>query len=166
MMLKSLLDVVIASPLGPLRLRRETPADTDFRFALFCDSRPEFALLPQAIKEKLLRQQMNAQQASYAALHPKALFAVIERDGTPIGRIVLDETAERLFLVDIAFLAALRGGGAGAAVLTAMMAQAEIIGLHVSRGNPGAARLYLRMGFKPVAEDAANIEMEWRVPRG
>ena len=163
---ETLLAADIPAPAGALRLRREAAEDDAFRFALFAESRPELALLPSPIRETLLRQQFRAQTAGHAGRYPEALFAIVEKGGTPIGRIVLAETAERLFLVDIAFLAAARGRGAGAAVLAAMMAQTEIIGLHVSRGNPGAARLYLRMGFEPVAEDAANIEMEWRASRG
>src|ERR1700679_2664408 len=53
--LEYLLAVEIASPLGPLRLRREVPGDDGFRFALFCESRPELAMLPldAAVKERL-----------------------------------------------------------------------------------------------------------------
>jgi ribosomal protein S18 acetylase RimI-like enzyme len=165
--LESLLAVPIASPLGPLCLRRETPQDEAFRFALFCDSRPELAMLPldAVMKEALMRQQFLAQSAGYRAQYPQALAMIAEQDGVPIGRVLLDEAPARLHLVDIAMLPALRGKGAGDAILRALQhaarAAARPLRLHVSRANPLAARLYLRLGFKPVAEDAANIEMEW-----
>jgi len=165
--LEYLLAVEIASPLGPLRLRREVPGDDGFRFALFCESRPELAMLPldAAVKERLMRQQFSAQSAGYAARYPQALAAIAERNGVSIGRVLLDAAPARLHLADIAMLSAMRGKGAGQAILSALQdaarASARPLRLHVSRGNLAAARLYLRLGFKPVAEDAANIEMEW-----
>jgi ribosomal protein S18 acetylase RimI-like enzyme len=162
-----LLAMEIPAPRGTLRLRRETPGDEPFRFALFCESRPELAMLPlePGMKERLMRQQFSAQSAGYAAQYPQALAAIVEQDGAAAGRLVLDDAPARLHLVDIAMPAAMRGRGAGSAVLRALQdaarASARPLRLHVSRGNPGAARLYLRLGFRPVAEDAANTEMEW-----
>jgi ribosomal protein S18 acetylase RimI-like enzyme len=166
-MLENLLATEIAAPPGPIRLRRETPGDEAFRFALFCESRPELAMLPleAAMKERLMRQQFSAQSAGYSTQFPQALFAIVERGGAPIGRLVLDEAPAYLHLVDIAVLSAMRGKGTGHAILLALQdaarASAYALRLHVSQTNPGAARLYRRLGFNPVSEDAANIEMEW-----
>jgi ribosomal protein S18 acetylase RimI-like enzyme len=163
----ALLALEISAPPGPLRLRREVPADDGFRFALFCESRPELALLPldAAMKERLMRQQFSAQSAGYAAQHPQALAMIVEQSGIPVGRVLLDAAPTRLHLADIAILTGMRGKGAGQAILHALQDAARPSGrplrLHVSRANPGAARLYLRLGFKPVAQDSANIEMEW-----
>jgi len=162
MSLASRLETDIASPIGPLRLRRETPADEDFRFALFCTTRPEFALFPEAIRDTLVRQQFRAQTLGHAAQYPGALLAIIEKEGRPIGRIALDETAERLHLIDIVAAPALRGKGAGTAVLRALMEIAPRFTLHVAQTNAGAANLYRRLGFVAIAQDAAYIEMEWR----
>jgi ribosomal protein S18 acetylase RimI-like enzyme len=166
MPLIALLNQDIPSPAGTLRLRPETAADEEFRFCLFCESRPEFALLPAAMRETVSRQQFRAQTAGYAAQFPGASLLIVEQDGTPIGRLAVAGTAEHLHLIDIAVIPPLRGSGAGSALLLALMRQTSILRLHVVKTNAGALRLYLRLGFLPVAEDAAHIEMEWRAPGG
>jgi GNAT superfamily N-acetyltransferase len=135
MPLEDLLALSVASPLGPLRLRRETPGDDAFRFALFAESRPELAMLPlaPAMKERLMRQQFQAQTAGYAARYPGALLAIIEHDGTPAGRPALAEVASALHIADIAVAASLRGKGVGAAVLAALHGAAR------ARGTFGSA---------------------------
>jgi len=77
----------IVSPLGTLRLRPEQATDATFLFALFRDARPELALLPldEAIKERLMHQQFQAQAANYAARYPQALGAIVDLDGRPIA---------------------------------------------------------------------------------
>ena len=166
--LAELLAHEIASPTGPLCLRLERPDDEAFRFALFRDSRPEFALLPESVREPLLRQQFGAQTIGYAAAFPDALSIVIEHNRAPAGRLVVEESADAFYIVDVAFLPAVRGKGAGGALLAALIQHAGTTGravrLHVSTNNPGAERLYLRLGFKPVSQDAANTEMEWKAP--
>ena len=166
--LEALLDREIPSPAGPLRLREETAADAPFRFALFCEARPELALLPldPAMKERLLRQQFQAQNAGYAAQHPGAANLIVECSGAAVARLVLAQPGGALHIADIAVAASRRGGGMGAAVLSAVHDWARAmdmpVRLHVSRNNPAALRLYVRLGFVAVAEGAADIELEWK----
>jgi ribosomal protein S18 acetylase RimI-like enzyme len=124
--------------------------------------------LPEGIREPLLHQQFRAQASGYTAQFPDALSIIVALNGDPAGRLVVDETADALHIVDVAFLPASRGGGAGSALLGALIRQAgatgRVVRLRVNRTNPGAARLYLRLGFKPVSQDAASTEMEWKKP--
>lgn len=158
----------IVSPLGTLRLRPEQATDATFLFALFRDARPELALLPldEAIKERLMHQQFQAQAANYAARYPQALGAIVDLDGRPMGRLVVDETGEELHLVDIAISSNLRGRGLGSAILVAVTDLARNAGLpvrlYVSTANPGALALYLRHGFRETGRDVAHVEMQWR----
>jgi hypothetical protein len=82
----------IASPLGKLRRRAECEEDAEFRFRLFCQSRPALSALPlaAAAMEQLMRLQFQAQMTSYRAPFPGAQFDIIELDGDPIGRIIVD----------------------------------------------------------------------------
>jgi ribosomal protein S18 acetylase RimI-like enzyme len=158
--LEYLLGLDVHSPLGLLRLRRETGADEVFRFALFAGSRPDLALLPEPVRAQVLLQQFLAQQAGYSAQYPDALLAIIERDGTPAGRLAVAEVPGALHIVDIAIAGALRGKGLGTAVLRALH-KGTPLRLHVSTSNPAAMRLYARLGFVMIAENETALEMRW-----
>ena len=161
----------IKSPLGALRLRPERAEDDGFRFTLFCQSRPaEFALLSSnaAAYEQLMRVQFRAQTLSYRTNFPDARFDIIELDGAPIGRIVVDRADGVIHLVDQALTPGLRNRGVGSAIMTALLKEAATSGmpvrLMVASGNEAARRLYLRLGFVPVTTELHTIAMEWRAP--
>src|SRR4051794_36843744 len=162
-------EIAIAS--GLLRLRPERAEDEPFRFQLFCQSRPaEFALLQleAAAFEQLLRFQFQAQASSYSAKFPNARFDIIELDDRPIGRIVVDRPGAVLHIVDQAIIPVLRNRGIGTAIMKALMGEAAEtalpVRLKVASSNDPSMRLYLRLGFVPIASDPLYIEMEWRPP--
>jgi ribosomal protein S18 acetylase RimI-like enzyme len=159
--------IEIDSPRGVLRLRPERDADAAFRFQLFCASQPDLALLPLAgaAHEQLMQLQFRAQTQGYHASHPHARFDIIERDGAAIGRIVVDRSAAFIHIVDQALLPGERRFGVGSAIMGALMHEASRDGrplrLTVAAGNGAAMRLYLRLGFAPIASEPAHIAMEW-----
>jgi ribosomal protein S18 acetylase RimI-like enzyme len=165
-------DVIeIAVTEGTLRLRPEQEQDQAFRFKLFCEARAaEFALLPLDATgyEQLMRFQFQAQAATYRANFPNARCDIIELDGTPIGRIVVDRPGDRVHIVDQAIMPPLRSRGFGTAIMKALMQQAREIGLpvrlKVASTNTAAMRLYLRLGFVPIYSDPVFIEMESTAP--
>jgi RimJ/RimL family protein N-acetyltransferase len=161
----------IGSSLGLLRLRPERAEDDALRFTLFCQSRPaEFALLSfdAAALEQLMRFQFQAQTLSYRTNFPDARFDIVELDGAPIGRIVVDRSGGVLRIVDQALAPLLRNRGLGTAIMTALLAEAAgnalPVRLSVAPGNDAAMRLYLRLGFVPIRTEPHAIEMEWRAP--
>jgi RimJ/RimL family protein N-acetyltransferase len=164
------MDIVeIPSPLGVLRLRPEQAADRDFRFALFADSRlPEWdmVVLDPAIREQLMRHQFQAQTETYAARFPAARFDIIELGGERIGRIVVNRPGPHLHLVDHNIVPKLRNKGIGTAIMRALMDEARNAGipfrLKVASSNDPSLRLYLRLGFVPIEEIPAYIELEWK----
>src|SRR3974390_1082330 len=93
--------IEIPSPAGGVTLRPERAEDRDFRYQLFCDSRqPEFALLlPPDVFRQVMGPQFHAQTVSYQAQFPQARFDIVEFDGRPIGRIVVDRPGDRLHIV-------------------------------------------------------------------
>ncbi len=155
---------------GRLALRPGTPADEDFRFALFCASRPpgqDFAFMEPALREQLLRQQFRAQNYSYRADFPNARFDVIEFDGALVGHVVVDVADTEMRVVDLAILPDRRSAGLGEAVLKPLIAEAQRrkIPLRVSvlNGNQGSLRFCRRLGFEPIGEPTAFFtELEWR----
>ncbi len=164
------MDIIeIPSPLGVLRLRPEQAADHGFRFQLFCESRlPEWEMAPldPAVREQLMRHQFQAQTATYGARFPEARFDIIELEGQPIGRIVVNRPGRYLHLVDHAIVRPLRNKGIGTAIMHALMDEARAahipFRLKVASSNDPSLRLYLRLGFVPIEEIPAYIELEWK----
>lgn len=160
----------IASPLGTLHLRPERPEDAAFRFALFCEARPDLALLPAALRDGIMQMQLRARDLGHRQQFPQARYDIVALGAEPVGRIAWDQGGGVLHLIDIALIAARRGRGVGTALMRALMAEARAAGcamrLSVASGNAGAARLYRRLGFATVEERAADAVMEWRAPPG
>jgi ribosomal protein S18 acetylase RimI-like enzyme len=164
--------VEIASPRGVLRLRPEREEDQAFRFRLFCDARPDLALLPLAteVRDQLMTMQFRAQTLSYRAQVPAARFDIVELEGTPIGRIVVDRPGTAIHIVDQALSPPFRNLGIGGAIMRALMGEAEQAGLplrlQVASDNAAALRLYLRLGFVPAGGAGAfHTMLEWRAHR-
>lgn len=146
-------------------MRPERPDDLIFRFQLFCDSRtPEWyqAQLPPAQFSQVMHQQFHAQNESYARQLPNARFDIIELDGQPIGRIVVDRTDD-IHLTDQAIIPALRNQGLGTAIMRWLIAESvetdRQISLYVANSNDPSMRLYLRMGFVLVGDDTLYLKM-------
>ena len=160
----------IPSPAGVVRLRPEREEDRDFRYRLFCDSRqPEFALvLPPDVFQRVMAHQFQAQTVSYRAHFPQARFDIIELDGRPIGRIVVDRPGDRLHLIDQAIVPEMRGRGIGTAIMRALMDEAAArrvpVTLEVASSNDPSMRLYLRLGFVPTETAQPYIELAWTPP--
>lgn len=161
--------VTVPSPLGDLVLRTEREDDRDFRLELFCGSRaPEWYVIQWEpnLFDQIMRQQFQAQTMSYAQQFPHARFDIIELDGRPIGRIVVDRPEDQVHLVDLAIVHDRRGQGLGEAILRALMAEAEAaelpVRLEVASSNDPTMRLYQRLGFRQCAETPLYIQMEWR----
>jgi ribosomal protein S18 acetylase RimI-like enzyme len=160
----------IPSPAGVVRLRPECEEDRDFRYQLFCDSRqPEFALvLPPDVFQQLMAHQFQAQTVSYRAQFPQARFDIIELDGRPIGRIVVDRPGDRLHLIDQAIVPEMRGRGIGTAIMRALMDEAAArrvpVTLEAASSNDPSMRLYLRLGFVPTETAQPYIELAWTPP--
>lgn len=143
------------------------PEEEDFLFRVYASTRAdEMALVPWTGEQKqsFLRMQFVAQWTDYHRNYPKAQYQVIERDGTPIGRMILDESNRTMHLLDIALLPEFRNQGIGTALLGALIAQALethcSIRLYVEVFNP-ARKLYTRLGFVKQANTGIYEEMIW-----
>lgn len=161
--------IAIQTPEGLITLRPERADDRAFRFELFCRSRlPEWDLVqigPQ-LRAQLMQHQFLAQATSYAQAFPQARFDIIELAGEPIGRIVVDRPGDQVHIVDQAVSPAYRNRGIGTAIMRALMEEAGAAGtpvrLKVADANDPSLRLYLRLGFRPIASMPLYLELEWR----
>jgi len=163
-------DVIsIPSTLGKLTLRPERADDRPFRYGLFCQSRPpewDMVQLDPQVRDELMRHQFEAQTMGYRTQFPQARFDIIELDGEPIGRIVVDRPSDMVHLVDQAIVPAWRNKCLGTTIMRTLMDEVRTraipLRLMVGSSNDPSLRLYLRLGFIPIASTPMYIELEWK----
>ena len=148
-------------------VRPATAADDVFLLQLFAGSRPELSLLniDDRQKQDLIEMQFRAQRQQYLASYPQAEHSIILLAEEPVGRTLVERSSEANRLVDIAILAGYQNRGIGSFLLRGLIAEAAAshkpLELSVYKFNP-AARLYQRLGFLPVGEEAGYIQMQLR----
>ncbi len=160
---------VLETAKGPIALRPEREDDASFLYELFrSHTLPGFASMPvdEAMKESLVRMQFRAQTGSYRAGFPRGLFAVLEQDGVPIGRLVWDEKDGVAYIVDLALMPGSRGGGIGTAFMTALLAWAgercAMVWSLVLHTNVASLRMCERVGMVHDGDEGVNARMVWR----
>ena len=86
---------------------------------------------------------------------------IVQADGTDVGWVVLAELPDAIQLVEIMVLPELRGKGIGSEAIRGIPAEGKgPLRLTVNRMNPGAIRLYERLGFRRAGEDDVHFFME------
>jgi ribosomal protein S18 acetylase RimI-like enzyme len=148
----------------PITVRRAGPDDEAFLAQLFASTRPEFSLLdlPESQKQSLMTMQFNAQRQQYDASYPEAESVIILLHGQPIGRMLVNRSEREFNLIDIALSPEHRNAGIGTNLIREFLDEARAarkpVRLHVAKTNP-AQRLYERLGFSRVSDQAMYFEM-------
>ncbi len=124
---------------------------------------------PEIAKRSFLDQQFGLQHLHYLAHYGDADFLAIEHaERGPVGRYYLQRTAPEHLLVDISVFPPLRGSGIGTALIRQSQQDAAALGrgmrLHVQHSNPGARRLYERLGFIVDGTEGTHRPMRWSPP--
>jgi ribosomal protein S18 acetylase RimI-like enzyme len=163
--------VKAAARLG-LSYRSAVDEDLPFLALVYASTRLEEVAQsgwPLETQRHFLAHQFDAQHRHYRQHYPAAEWLVIERDGTAVGRLYIEQWPDQIRLIDIALLPDHRRGGAGSAILTDLMEMAAAAGkpltIHVEKNNP-AMSLYRRLGFAPIDEHGIYDLMEWNPPTG
>lgn len=147
--------------------RAATAADDAFLRALYASTRTDLDGVgwPDEMRDAVFEMQWRAQRAGYAATHPRARDEIVELDGRPVGRLLVDGDADDVVLVDVALVQECRGLGIGRELVEDVQRRAAASGrevrLHVATGSP-ARRLYERLGFVVGGGSEMHIEMRWR----
>jgi GNAT superfamily N-acetyltransferase len=151
----------------PVSLRPVHKDDEAFLYELYCSTRLSdigMAGLEPAQQAALLEIQFIGQRQQYEADFPEADHDIILLEGRPIGRVMVNRTAEANLGVDIALLPAHRNSGIGGMLINDLLDEARNAGkpfrIHVERFNP-AVRLYERLGFETIGETPTHLLMEW-----
>lgn len=154
-----------------VRARRSTGSDRAFLRALFAESRPELALLPEPVRDHLTGVQFDSQSSSYRRAAPDAVDWILEIDGEggrpePVGRCYVWQQPHEHRLLDLAIRQAWRRRGIGSTVLERLRDEAGRAGvplrLAVWADNGDALRLYLRHGFVLEEGDAGAVPAGYR----
>ncbi len=124
-----------------------------------------------ATKENLVRFQFAGQMASYRARFTSAAFDIIERDGTPVGRLIVDpgDAEEPACLVDFVLLPEVRNDRLGRAIISAVLAEQASLGrkvrVKILWHNEPSQRMCSALGFVEIGREAPFIQLEWSAPR-
>lgn len=107
--------------------------------------------VPATTAAPLLELQARARRDEYGAAYPDARHTVIECAGTIVGLLVLDESHDRVRVIDLAVAPEHRRSGIARRVLSQVCvdadARAASVALQVWVTNEPALRLYESLGF-------------------
>jgi ribosomal protein S18 acetylase RimI-like enzyme len=152
-----------------LTLRPCLPADDAFQLAVYTSTRAaELARVtwPEAEKQQFVHSQFAIQRQAYRQQAPQAEWSIIEYEGQPVGRLIVEQRPHELGLMDVALLPDYRGRGLGTHVIQEVMERAARLGLpmrlYVEVDNARAQRLYERLGFRRLSETGMHLHLEWR----
>lgn len=148
-------------------LRPVVPEDLEVLLAVYDAGRgrelDQVGWLPGQ-RDAFVRMQFQAQDRHYRANHRHASFDLIEVGGRAAGRLTVDRAENDMRVVDLALLPEFRGRGIGGMLLGRILgeaaANARTVSIHVEVHNP-AARLYERLGFRPVAHLGVYRLLRW-----
>lgn len=148
---------------GHLDARAPEPADDDFLEALYLDSRPDLGALPvpRSVIEGIARHQRQLQHDDYALRYPFSQTWLAIEAGKPVARVVLDRSNDVLRVVDLSVAMTARRRGIARTVLRCLQQECEAIALRVRADNLAARALYAGLGFVPVGDAGAALELIW-----
>jgi ribosomal protein S18 acetylase RimI-like enzyme len=117
-------------------------------------------------RTRMLRLQFEAQRRGYREQWPDACERLIIHDGSPVGWVIVDRSADVLRGIDMALVPECRSVGIGTDVIRALQEEAarsaRPFAIAVLRTNVRARALYVRLGFSVTGETDLHTLMEWR----
>jgi RimJ/RimL family protein N-acetyltransferase len=165
--------VLLETAKGAVILRPERAEDEVLLYRLFHSwAFDDLALMPvdDATKEALVRFQFAGQMASYRAQFPAARFDIVEQDGEPVGRLVVDPggASEPACFVDFVLLPERRNSGLGRAIIAAVLEDyarlRRKVRLKILAYNAPSRRMCAALGFAEIEEQPPFIQLEWTPP--
>ncbi|MDD9729162.1 GNAT family N-acetyltransferase [Mameliella sp. AT18] len=154
------------------RLRPVRDADRAFLLALYAETREDLAALPlpPEAQTQMLEMQFDAQGQSYARAFPGHDWDIILHQDRPVGQIRVLRGTDEIRTIDLSLLIDFRGQGIGSDLLRNLQQEARTadlpLRLSVEHGNARARVLYDRLGFVPVDDLGAHLEMRWTPQTG
>ena len=158
-------------PPEQIKLRPVTAADEAFLLSVYGSTRAEeMKQVPWSAeqKEAVVKMQYAAQRQHYAATFPQASHDIIYAHDTPVGRLYVDRSGDKVQILDITVLPEHRGRGVGEAVLRRLLEEAgasgKAVAIYVESFNP-SLRFFERLGFQKEREEGFQFLMKWQAQR-
>ncbi len=146
------------------------PDDADLLLAIFASTRESdlrllrlSGALSGSGSDAFLRMQFDAQSRHYGASYPNACDLIITVSDRPAGRILVDESATEILIIDLALLPEYRGIGVGAKLVRRMFesADANQLAIRCYVGTQSDARAFWdHLGFEELGSTGAHLMME------
>ena len=140
-----------------LRLRKATPADSEFAYQT---KKAAFREYVEAVWGWEEEEQRRLHERRFAAQE----FRVIEVAGVAVGILAVVRQPDCLKVNQVFLLPAYQGRGIGAACMAQVIEDADAAGLpvrlQVLRANPRAVAFYERLGFAIAGETETHVLME------
>lgn len=137
-------------------LRPATDRDRDFLYALHRAAMRESVARTWGWDEAWQRAHFDAR------FDPRGV-EVIRVGGRDVGAVQAEEREAELYVASLAVAPEAQGRGLGTAVVRALIARAEVrlvpVTLQVLKTNPGARRLYERLGFQTDGETTTHVRL-------
>ena len=115
--------------------------------------------------DTFVQMQFEAQRRHYRVHYPSAEHSIILRDGQPVGRMWVHRSETEIRLLDIAVLPDHRRRGIGTHLIRNLQEEARTARAALRHSaevdNPGARRLYERLGFTAAQTHGLHTLMEW-----
>lgn len=117
-----MIEGTVALPHG-MTARPAGRGDKDFLAKMYKDNRDDLRMADAAPDyiEGVIDMQLEAQTSGYGAQFPNAVYLILEKNGSRIGRITLDIQPVELRLVDLDFIKKAQGKGFGSSILLWLM---------------------------------------------
>ncbi len=144
-------------------------ADKDFLAKMFRDNRDDLRMADaeKDYIETVIEMQLEAQQGGYGQQFPNAIYLVLEKNGSRIGRITLDIGPVELRLVDLDFIKKAQGKGYGSSILLWLMKAAaqtkRPLLVPARRDDFSMTRFLAKYGFveDEAMSDSVYSRMSW-----
>ncbi|WP_417451400.1 GNAT family N-acetyltransferase [Kordiimonas sp.] len=143
--------------------------DRDFLAKMYRDNRDDLRMASADTDyiENLIDMQLQAQNGGYGEQFPNAIYLILEKNGTRIGRITLDIGPVELRLVDLDFIKKAQGKGFGSSILLWLMKAAaqtkKPLLVPARRDDFSMAKFLTKYGFveDETMSDDVYARMNW-----
>ena len=143
----------------PYRLRPARPGDGEFLFALKRAAYQDHVAATWGAWDDA-----SQRERFFSKFDPTDVRIVVTR-GADVGALRVDWAASTPYVGSIELLPDVRGRGLGTAVMGDVIACADVRGvaleLQVFHSNPGALRLYERLGFTRIGQNETHVRMKY-----
>ena len=148
------------------RVRPATDDDVGFLADVVFEATRAQGRLPHGFDERQWREDFTHWTLEQVRSQgPDTTTSVVEVGNERAGRLRITRTADGIELNGVQLLPRFQRRGIGAAIIEDLKAQGAAAGIPLSLGvekdNPGARRLYERLGFRHAGEDGEEYKLRW-----